>query len=176
MLFFGFVREYKGLMYLIDALPAIRERVPDSKLLVVGDFYDDKQEYLRRIERLGISSTVDIYDGYIPDKEVGVYFSASDLVVLPYTSATQSGIVQIAYGFNKPVVVTSVGGLTEVVDDGRTGFVVPPKNTGMLAEAVVRFFEQDRAGEFSAAIVKEQDRFSWRRMVETIEDFPQEQK
>ena len=95
-----------------------------------------------------------------------LYFSASDLVVLPYASATQSGIVQIAYGFGKPVVVTSVGGLPEVVDDGRTGFVVPPKNAGALAESVVRFFEQNKGDEFSAAIDQEQDRFSWRRMVE----------
>jgi glycosyltransferase involved in cell wall biosynthesis len=96
-------------------------------------------------------------------------------VVLPYVSATQSGIVQIAYGFNKPVVVTAVGGLPEVVDDGRTGFVVPPKNTEALADAVVRFFEQNRGGEFSSAIHAEQDRFSWRRMVETIEDLMREQ-
>ena len=175
LLFFGFVREYKGLMYLIEALPAIRERLPDTKLLVVGDFYDGKQKYLRRIEELGAASMVVIYDGYLPDKEVGLYFSASDLVVLPYSSATQSGIVQIAYGFGKPVVVTSVGGLPEVVEDGRTGFVVPPKNAGALAEAVVRFFELNKAGDFSAAIEGEQERFSWRKMVETIEELMREQ-
>ena len=176
LLFFGFVREYKGLMYLIEALPAIRKRLPDAKLLVVGDFFDDKQKYLRRIEELGVASMVVIYDGYIPDREVGTYFSAADLVVLPYESATQSGIVQIAYAFGKPVVVTSVGGLPEVVEDGRTGFVVPPKNAGALAEAVVRYFEQDKEREFSAAIKKEQDRFSWKRMVDAIEDLMRERE
>jgi len=170
MLFFGFVREYKGLLRLIEALPAIRERLPDAKLLIVGDFYDDIQKYLRRIDALDVASMVVIYEGYLPDREIGIYFSASDLVVLPYESATQSGIVQLAYGFNKPVVVTSVGGLPEVVDNGRTGFVVPPKDSGALAEAVVRFFEENKAVEFTAAIEREQDRFSWRRMVETIED------
>jgi glycosyltransferase involved in cell wall biosynthesis len=170
MLFFGFVREYKGLMYLIEALPGIRQRLPDAKLVVAGAFYDDKQKYLRRIEELGVASMVVIHDGYLPDREVGDYFSASDLVVLPYSSATQSGIVQLAYAFGKPVVVTSVGGLPEVVDDGRTGFVVPPKNAGALAEAVVRFFELSEAGDFTAAIEREQERFSWKRMVETIEE------
>ncbi len=176
LLFFGFVREYKGLMYLIEALPAVRERLPDVKLLVVGDFYDDKEKYKQRIEGLGLGSMVNIYDGYIPDREVGLYFNAADLVVLPYASATQSGIVQIAFGFGKPVVVTSVGGLPEVVDNGRTGFVVQPKNAAALAEAVVRFFEQNNAAEFSAEIEKEQDKFSWARMVETIETLMRKQK
>jgi glycosyltransferase involved in cell wall biosynthesis len=170
LLFFGFVREYKGLMYLIEALPAICERVPDIKLLIVGDFFGDRQKYQRRIEELDIASRVVIYDGYIPDREVGMFFNASDLVVLPYSSATQSGITQIAYGFGKPVVVTSVGGLPEVVDDGKTGFVVPPQNAGALAEAVVRFFVQNKGAEFSAAIEGEQDRFSWKRLVATIEE------
>jgi glycosyltransferase involved in cell wall biosynthesis len=175
MLFFGFVREYKGLMYLIEALPAIRERLPQAKLLVVGDFFDNKQKYMRRIEELGVVSMVVVYDGYIPDREVGLYFTASDLVVLPYESATQSGIVQIAYGFGKPVVATWVGGLPEVVDDGRTGYVVPPRNAGALSEAVVNFFQRNKGVEFSAAIRKEQDRFSWKRMVGTIEELMLEQ-
>lgn len=175
MLFFGFVREYKGLICLIDALPEIHRRLPDSKLLIVGDFYDDKKKYISRMEELGIASMVAVYDEYVPDREVGIYFGAADLVVLPYESATQSGIVQIAYAFGKPVVVTSVGGLPEVVDDGRTGYVVPPKNARALAESVVRFFEQNKGREFSAAIHAEKDRFSWRRMVETIEGLLQEQ-
>jgi glycosyltransferase involved in cell wall biosynthesis len=175
ILFFGFVREYKGLMYLIEALPAIRERLSDTRLLVVGDFFGDRQKYQRRIEELGVAAMVDIYDGYIPDREVAVYFSAADLVVLPYASATQSGIVQIAFGFGKPVVATSVGGLPEVVNDGRTGFVVPPRNTGALAESVVRFFEENRGSTFSAAIEEEQDRFSWGLMVDAIEDLMRKQ-
>lgn len=174
MLFFGFVREYKGLIYLIEALPAIREKLPDTMLLVVGDFHHDKEKYLQRIEELGVGSMVEIRDGYIPDREVGGYFSAADLVVLPYASATQSGIVQIAFGAGRPVVVTSVGGLPEVVEDGRTGFVVPPKDVPALAGAVVRFFEEGRGSEFSAAIEQERERFSWKRMVETIEDLMRE--
>jgi len=174
ILFFGFVREYKGLIYLIEALPAIRERLPDAMLLVVGDFHHDKEKYLLRIEELGVAPMVEIRDGYIPDREVGKYFRAADLVALPYASATQSGIVQIAFGAGRPVVVTSVGGLPEVVEDGRTGFVVPPKNPAALADAVVRFFEEGRGAEFSAAIEQERERFSWKRMVETIEELMRE--
>lgn len=174
LLFFGFVREYKGLMYLIEALPAIIEKLPEAKLLIVGDFFDDKQKYLCRIEELGVASAVAVYDGYIPDREVGTYFSAANLVVLPYESATQSGIVPIAYAFGKPVIVTSVGGLPEVVKDGKTGYVVPPENPGALAESVVRYFEQDKEREFSAEIEIEQDRFSWKRMVGAIEELMQE--
>ncbi len=170
MLFFGFVREYKGLTYLIEALPSINKRVENSYLLVVGDFYDDKPKYLEQIESLGVSAMVKIIDAYIPDRQVGKYFTASDLVVLPYVSATQSGIVQIAFGFGKPVIVTSVGGLPEVVEDGRTGYVVPPCDAEALADAVVRFFEQNRCQEFSTAIGKQQERFAWGRMVEIIED------
>ncbi|NVN99741.1 MAG: glycosyltransferase [Geobacteraceae bacterium] len=176
ILFFGFVREYKGLKYLIEALPVIRARLPDTKLLIVGDFFTDRQLYERRIEELGVASMVVIHDGYIPDSEVSVYFSAADLVVLPYTSASQSGIVQIAFGFGKPVVVTSVGGLPEVVADGSTGYVIPPKNSKALAESVIRFFTENKGTEFSAAIVKERERFSWKRMVVTIEALMRENK
>lgn len=170
LLFFGFVREYKGLMYLIDALPAIRDRLPDVKLLVAGDFYDDKERYLRRIEAIGVGPAVGMYDQYIPDRDVELYFKAADLIVLPYVSASQSGIAQIALEFGKPLVVTSVGGLPEVVEDCRTGFVVPPKNPEALANAIVRFFLEEKGEKFSSAIMGAQERFSWRRFVTCIEE------
>lgn len=170
VLFFGFVREYKGLGCLIDALPEIRNSLPDARLLVAGDFFDDKEKYLGKIEKIGAGPMVDFYDYYIPDREVEVFFKAADLIVLPYISASQSGVVQMAFGFGKPVVVTSVGGLPEVVEDGRTGFVVPPKNPEALAKAVVRFFIEKKGGDFSSAILEEQERFSWERLVEQIEE------
>ena len=169
LLFFGFVREYKGLKYLIRAMPAIRERIEDVRLLIVGDFGEDKQNYLDLIEANGVGNVTDIYDGYIPDKEVERYFAASDLVVLPYESATQSGIVQIAYGFEKPVVVTDVGGLPDVVADGRTGYVVEAKKPDKLAEAVIRFYEEGMEEKFVNGVKQEAYRFSWDRMAETIE-------
>ena len=123
LLFFGFVREYKGLKHLIAALPEIAKSLPKAHLLIVGDFGKDKQEYLELIAQNKMEDFLSIYDGYIPDREVEQYFAASDLVVLPYESATQSGIVQIAYGFERPVVATNVGGLPDVVLDEKTGYL-----------------------------------------------------
>ena len=97
------------------------------------------------------------------------YFAAADLCVLPYESATQSGVIQIAYSFGLPVIATDVGGLPEVVLDGRTGFVVPPKDADALAKAVVRFFEEDRAADFKEHIKEEDSRYSWDRMVEHVD-------
>ena len=168
LLFFGFVREYKGLKHLITALPKITKSLPKAHLLIVGDFGKDKQEYLELIAQNKMEDFLSIYDGYIPDREVEQYFAASDLVVLPYESATQSGIVQIAYGFERPVVATNVGGLPDVVLDEKTGYLVPPKNPEALADAVVRFFEEQKAGEFAENIRKEASRYSWDRMRENI--------
>ena len=135
LLFFGFVREYKGLKYILEAMPRIAEKQKNISLLIVGDFgsQENKGFYEKIIEKNGINDYVEIYDGYIPDKEIEKFFAACDLVVLPYESATQSGIVQIAYGFEKPVVVTNVGGLPDVVNDGRTGYIVEPGNPKALA-------------------------------------------
>ena len=110
LLFFGFVRGYKGLKHLISALPKVVEKLPGTHLLIVGDFGQDKQRYLELIAEKRVERYLSIYDGYTPDREVEQYFAACDLVVLPYESATQSGIVQIAYGFGRPVVATNVGG------------------------------------------------------------------
>lgn len=171
ILFFGFIREYKGLKYLIKALPSVLKVLPELKLLIVGDFFDDKNSHLELIHQLGLNDSINIFDGYIPDKEVGKYFSAADLVVLPYLSATQSGIVQIAYGFEKPVIATDVGGLSEVVLNGETGYVVESASPEALAESIIRFYREDRAEEFTKNIVKEQEKYSWDRMVEIIEGF-----
>lgn len=169
ILFFGLVREYKGLKYLIEAMPAILASV-DATLVIAGEFYDDKEKYVQLIKELGIDHRVKLKDEYIPNESVGVYFSAADLVVLPYVTATQSGIAQIAYGFDSPVVTTNVGGLPETVRDGETGYVVPPEDPRALARAVVRFFEEDKAGEFIRNISDFKEEFSWSRLVESIEN------
>lgn len=169
LLFFGFVREYKGLKYLLQAMTDLRDKIVDIKLLIVGSFDNDKQSYLNFIKENGLSDCVEVIDDYIPDHEVEKYFAVCDLVVLPYESATQSGIVQIAYGFNKPVIVTNVGGLPDVVEDGKTGYVVEPKNGQALAEAISKYFMQHKQEEFARNVEKESYRFSWDRMVETIE-------
>ncbi len=169
LLFFGFVREYKGLKHIINALPDIVGKIKNLKLYIVGDFDGDKDKYLEMIRLNGVEDNIRIYDGYIPDEEVEKFFAASDLVVLPYESATQSGIVQIAYGFEKPVIVTNVGGLPEVVEDGKTGFVVEVNNDKQLAESVVRFFEENKAEEFSANVISNAYKYSWDRLVEVVE-------
>lgn len=167
ILFFGYIREYKGLADLIEALPRVVERKPVT-LLVVGEFYDKREPYDRRIEELSLENNIRIVDQYVPNEDVEIYFKASDLCVLPYRLATQSGIVQTAYGFGKPVVVTAVGGLPDVVTDGKTGYVVPPGDTGALADAVVRFFEEGAAGRMADNIRADLDRFSWKRCVDVL--------
>jgi len=137
--------------------------------LVVGDFGDDRQDYMDLIKQCNIQDMIEIYDGYIPDREVEKYFAASDLVVLPYESATQSGIVQIAYGFEIPVVVTNVGGLPDVVQNNYTGYVVPPKSPEALAEKIEEFFSERKGNEFIKNIKQEAYKFSWEKMNENIE-------
>lgn len=171
LLFFGFVRKYKGLKYLLQAMPRISRELSDVKLLIVGDFDNDKHEYMEMIQEWKIQEYIEIHDGYIPDKEVEKFFAASDVVVLPYESATQSGIVQIAYGFEKPVIASNVGGLPEVVTDGKTGFITNAKDSDDLAEKVIQFFNEKKADEFRNEIVKEADKYSWdhlRRVVEKL--------
>lgn len=167
LLFFGFIRPYKGLQYLLTALEQIRVQIPDIQLWVVGDFGDDKDSYANQIDLLG--NNVVLVEGYVADQEVEKYFMSCDLVVLPYISATQSGIVQIAYGFEKPVVVTDVGGLPDVVEDGKTGYVIASQNAGAIAEAVNKFYGVDRNIDWRQNIQDSTDKFSWDVMVEQIE-------
>lgn len=168
ILFFGYIRPYKGLDVLIKAMPEILKKVK-VKLIAVGEAYEDETKYRSQIEKLGLSNDILLNTDYIPNNEVGKYFSAADVVVLPYKSATQSGIVQIAYNFNKPVIATDVGGLAEVVLDGKTGFVVEPNDSNKIAEAVIKFYIEDREKDFVSNVVIEKQKYSWDRMVEGIE-------
>jgi glycosyltransferase involved in cell wall biosynthesis len=158
LLFFGYIRQYKGLMNIIEALPSIRKHISNAHLLVVGEFYDNPQPYLDTIKRLGLENNITIFNEYVANEAVHLYFTASNLAVLPYNEATQSGILSIAYGFAKPVVVTDVGGLSELVDEGKTGFIVPPHDIPKLADSVVRYFIENHEQNFSHAIeVKRQE-------------------
>lgn len=171
LLFFGYVRDYKGLKYLLRAMPEICRGDENVRLWIVGEFGADREDYRKLICELGIEDRIRVVDSYTPDREVEQYFAAADLVVLPYTSATQSGIVQIAYGFMKPVIVTDVGGLPDVVENGRTGYVVPPESPGAIAAAVLRFFREGQAQPMEKNIGDEAYRFSWERMGEVMEGF-----
>jgi len=170
VLCFGFIKPYKGVIHLIDAAKPLQREFGDNlRILIVGDIYGDPRPYRERIAASPARGIVDLVDGFVPDDTVEDYFLAADLVALPYVSATQSGIVQIAYNYDKPVVTTNVGGLPEVVRDGETGFVVPPADPQALAHAVVRFFREGRASEFAHAVAREKAKYSWDRMAEAIE-------
>lgn len=170
LLFFGFIRPYKGLKYAIEALPLILKKI-DVTLLIVGEFWKDKQEYLDQIKDLGLGERVKIVDRYIPNEKVGLYFSACDIVLLPYISATGSAIVQIAFAFSKPVIASKVGCLPEVVSDKKTGYLVNSKEPQAIAEAVIDYYEENKEQEFMKNIEAEKEKFSWNKLVKVIESF-----
>jgi len=167
LLFFGLIRRYKGLLGLLEAMPLVLQQV-NCTLLVVGEFYEGKDRCLSLISDLGLASHVRVIDRFVPDDEVSIYFSAADLVVLPYESATQSAIVPIAYAFERPVVATRVGGLPEAVRDGETGLLVEPHDPAALAAAIIRFYEEDMGSMFRQHILTQQ-RFSWGELAATLE-------
>jgi glycosyltransferase involved in cell wall biosynthesis len=168
MLFFGYVRAYKGLDVLLDAMPLILKKM-SGMLLIAGEFYEDEEKYRKKIRQLGLEKHIQLHSDYIPNEEISTYFSAADVVVLPYVSATQSAIVPVAYHFNKPVIVTNVGGLSEVVTNGRTGFIVPPQNPKAFADAVVKFYQEKCESGFTLNIQKEKKQYGWDTFVERLE-------
>lgn len=170
VMFFGLIRDYKGLDMLLDAWAALRRGgrlAPECRLIVAGEFYTSKEPYTEQIARAGIAGDVILCDRFIPDGEVRYFFSAADAVVLPYRTATQSGVTQIAYKFDLPMVVTDVGGLPEIVPDGRAGIVCRP-DAESLADAVARLYEGDTLDTFRRNILVEKRRFSWDEMCDRL--------
>ena len=169
LLFFGFIRAYKGLDLLLEAFADNQLRNRKLKLIVAGEFYEDEAPYKQQIEKLGILDDVILYDRFINEDEVGAFFCAADLVVQPYKSATQSGVTQIAYHFDKPMLVTDVGGLSEIVPNGRCGYVVKtdPK---AITRAIVDYFDNHRNKEFTAEVRKEKEKYTWNKMTSSITD------
>jgi glycosyltransferase involved in cell wall biosynthesis len=174
-LFFGFVRPYKGLRTLLQALPLVLNHIP-LHLLIVGEFWEDRADYERIIAEHHLADHVTIVGHYVPNEELGLYFAAADVVVLPYESATQSGVVQVAYGYKKPVISTRVGGLPEAVYDGETGLLVSPRDAAALAEAIVYFFTENLGEAFVEHIRQMVPvAFGWEglvRQIETLVTFP----
>lgn len=166
-MFFGLIRDYKGLDTLLEAWSKFRR--DGYKLLIAGEFYASRDKYLAIIERLGLKSDIVLHDYFIPDERVKYYFSAADCVVLPYKTATQSGVTQICYNFSTPVIVTNVGGLAEIVPDGRVGYVCEPSVDG-VANALDRVFEGDNIERFAHNMIEERKRFSWGAMCDKIEE------
>jgi len=171
LLTFGLIRKYKGVDILIEALADKRLMNFPIKLIVAGEFYDDPNPYYERVKELGLDAKILFVPKFIPDEDVKYYFCSTDLIVQTYRSATQSGVTQIGYHFEKPMLVTNVGGLAEIIPNGKVGYVVEP-NVKDIADAIVDFciFRPD----FSAGIREEKKKYSWAKKVEAIKKLYQE--
>lgn len=156
ILFFGFIREYKGLDLLIESL----KTMPDIKLIVAGEFYIDSKPYFQLAEKLGVMDQIVWRNQFIADEDIKYYFSAADVVILPYKNATQSGITQIAYHFNTPMIATNVGGLEDFVKDGEVGYLVNPDSKS-ISNGVKRFYEEEKEILFSENIKSAKKAFDW---------------
>ncbi len=170
ILFFGYIRKYKGLDILLRAMPRIIESLPEIRLIVAGEFYGDEKEYRSLIQELRIpAKNLVLATDYIPNDDVALYFSAANVAVLPYRSATQSGIVQIAYNFDVPVIATNVGGLAEIVIDGISGIIAKDATPEAIAEAVLRYFQLALEPRLTEGVKQEKKKYSWDTFAEGIE-------
>lgn len=167
LLFFGFIRDYKGLDWLLTAFADERLRKYPVKLIVAGEFYSDSKPYFDLIGQLRLEEHVILKTEFIPNNEVNQYFCASDMVVQPYKQATQSGVTQIGYYFNKPMLVTNVGGLPEIIPHMKVGYVVEP-HPEAIADALVDFFREKRLQEFSGHAESEKQKYRWENLVNAI--------
>ncbi len=164
-LFFGLIRDYKGLDILLDGWA--QRRTEGQRLIVAGEFYTSKEKYVEQIERLGLSDEIVLHDHFIADSDVVNYFSLSDFIILPYHTASQSGVTQIAYNFSLPIAVTRVGGLPEIVPHDRVGYVCEPTSDG-VAEAISAMWSGDNLARYRANMAEERKRFSWGAMCDRI--------
>lgn len=169
LLFFGFIREYKGLDLLLKAMADERLTNLPVKLIVAGEFYSSPEPALNLIEKLNLHDKVILHTHFIPDNQVNLYFSAADLIVQPYKSATQSGVTQIGYHFEKAMLVTNVGGLPEIVPHGRIGYVVEPDERA-IADALDDFYRNSRQAAFEQNIAAEKKKFSWTNLASAFLD------
>lgn len=173
ILFFGFIRKYKGLDLLLEAMALLKEQAKTNpqmdipKLLVAGEFYDAKEGYLSQIAQLGIEDLLILKTDFIADDQVRYYLSAADFVIQPYKKATQSGVTPLAYHFEKPMLVTNVGALADMVPDGKVGLVVEP-TAAAIAEAVKKLYALGEA-HFLPQLRAEKIKYGWPQLVQTIE-------
>ncbi|HEX7078713.1 MAG TPA: glycosyltransferase [Candidatus Eisenbacteria bacterium] len=173
ILFFGYVRPYKGLADLLRALSIARPDAWDM-LYVVGEFYEPRERYQHALDHPALRGKVRVVDRYVANEEVATYLAAADLVALPYRSATGSGIAQVAFGAGLPVIATRTGGLADVVEEGITGFLVPPDDPAALAAAVERFFDEGWGPRLAAGVARARGRFTWDALVDALEALMEE--
>lgn len=167
LLFFGFIRRYKGLQLLLDALHDERIIKRNLKVIIAGEFYEDAKPYLKQIEELNLKQRVVLRNDFIPNSEVAAYFSAADAVIQPYTDATQSGVTQIAYYYNKPMIVTNVGGLAELVPHDKVGLICEV-NAYSIATAIARFYDENMEAQLSKNASVEKQKFTWSTLTNCI--------
>ncbi|NDG52054.1 MAG: glycosyltransferase [Flavobacteriia bacterium] len=160
ILFFGLIRDYKGLDLLLEAFSANEIREKNIKLIIAGEYYSNQAPYKKLIEKYNLEQDIIQVEQFIPDSEVHLYFNACDLVVQPYKSATQSGVTQIAYHFNKPMIVTDVGGLKEMCPDSKVGYVVSP-HADEIKKAILKFFNETNINEMIENINQIKEQYSW---------------
>ncbi len=166
ILFFGFIRKYKGLDILLDAMAILKPAMPDLKLLIAGEYYDDPKIYEQQIQRLNLQQNLILRTGFIPDSEIKNYLCAADVVVQPYRNATQSGVTPLAYHFEIPMIVTDVGALADMVPDGKAGLVAEP-TAASIAEKIVQYFKTGES-HFLPYLIEEKKKYSWDIMVKEI--------
>ena len=169
LLFFGFVRKYKGLDLILQAMSDSRILDLEIKLIIAGEFYDDKSEYIDMIADLGITKNIIMKSNFIPADQVKDYFCAADMITQTYRTATQSGVTQIAYSFDRPMLVTDVGGLAEIVPNNKVGYVTS-QNPIEIADAIIDFYTNNKEQEFSANASIEKKRFSWKFFIEGLDN------
>lgn len=167
LLFFGFIREYKGLDILLEAMADQRIREQRIRLIVAGEFYGNADFYRKLIEQYRIEDLLVMHTDYIPSEVMNDYFCGADLVVQPYRSATQSGVTQVGYHFDKPMLVSNVGGLAEIVADGKSGYVVEPQSRA-IADAIIDFYVNERAESYRTETRKLKQKFSWTNLTWNI--------
>ena len=160
MLFFGLVRAYKGLDWLLDAFGKVKEQLPQLQLIVAGEFYEDEEKYREQIAQLGLTERVIVRNDFIPDADLRKYFGVADLIVQPYKSATQSGVTQVAFHFEKPMLVTNVGGLGEIVHHQKMGYAVEP-NAEAIAQAIADYYQHQRQAAFTTYLIDQKANYSW---------------
>ena len=163
MLFFGLVRAYKGLDILLEALALVKKQLPNVRLIIAGEFYESADKYFAQAVGLGILDAIIIHNEFIPDADLRKYFGVADLIVQPYKTATQSGVTQVAFHFEKPMLVTNVGGLGEIVHDRKMGYACEP-NAQAIADALLDYFTNDRQAEFTKYLQKEKTKYAWSNM------------
>jgi len=168
ILFFGLIRDYKGLDLLLKAIASDELKKLPVKLLIAGEFYSNREKYIDLIKELKLEDKIILRPEFIPDSEVASYFCASDIIVQPYKSATQSGVTQVGYHFERPMMVTNVGGLSEIIPHEKVGYVTKTE-PAEISKYLLKYFSENKEVEFSKNAKEEKKRFSWEKLVEAIE-------